>query len=98
MKLSKAVLITTAAAMAAVGVGAGAAQAADDDVSKFENSSQVLSCDVVEIIDIPILSAANNNIDCSENTKEEESKMVHIVDEDSSKATVLLPRDEHHYR
>ena len=91
MKLSKA-LIITAAAMAVVGAGAGAAQAADDDTSKFENNSQVLSCLPLEVIDIPILSSANNNIDCSENNKEEKETEVTVVDEDdnSAKAHFLL--------
>jgi hypothetical protein len=94
VKLSKA-LIVTAAAMAVVGAGAGAAQAADNDVSKFENDTQILSCDVVEVIDIPILSSANNNIDCSENSEEEKTKIVHVEDNDSSKAAVLFPKGHH---
>ncbi|WP_447038312.1 hypothetical protein [Streptomyces sp. DSM 118878] len=97
MKLSKA-LIITAAAMAIVGAGAGASQAADDDTSKFDNGTQILSCDTIEVIDIPILSGANNSIDCSENSEEEEkTKIVHIDEDDnSSKAAVIVPRNEHH--
>ncbi|URN18462.1 MULTISPECIES: hypothetical protein [Streptomyces] len=92
MKLKNALACTFAALVVAGGT-AGTAQAADDDSAKFDNSSQVLSCNVLEIIDIPILSAANNNIDCSENVKEEKSKSVHIVDEENAHATaVLLPR------
>jgi hypothetical protein len=94
VKLSKA-LIVTAAAMAVVGAGAGAAQAADDDISKFDNNNQVLSCDIVEIIDIPILSSANNNIDCSENSAEEKVKITHVEDNDSSKAAVIYPKGHH---
>ncbi|GGP96030.1 hypothetical protein [Streptomyces roseolilacinus] len=93
MKL-KSALACTFAALAVAGGAAGTAQAADDDTTKFENDTQVLSCDVVEVIDIPIISAANNNIDCSENVKEEESESVHIVDEDNAHAAaVLLPRN-----
>ncbi|URM92481.1 hypothetical protein LUW75_23830 [Streptomyces sp. MRC013] len=93
MKLKNA-LACTFAALAVAGGAAGTAQAADDDTSKFDSSSQVLSCDVIEVIDIPILSSADNNIDCSENVKEEESKSVHIVDEENAEATaVLLPRN-----
>ncbi|WP_228993427.1 hypothetical protein [Streptomyces sp. DH8] len=94
----KSTLACTFAALAVVGGAAGTAQAADDDTSKFDNSTQVLSCDVVEVIDIPILSAANNNIDCSKNVKEEETETetVHIVDEDNAHATaVLLPKGHH---
>ncbi|MCP9944342.1 hypothetical protein LUX12_05325 [Streptomyces somaliensis] len=92
MKL-KSALACTFAALAVAGGAAGTAQAADDDNTKFDNSSQVLSCDVIEVIDIPILSAANNNIDCSKNVKEEEHESVHIVDEDNAHATaVVLPK------
>ncbi|MCP9946887.1 hypothetical protein LUX12_22070 [Streptomyces somaliensis] len=92
MKLKNA-LACTFTALAVAGGAAGTAQAADDDTSKFDSSSQVLSCDVIEVIDIPILSSADNNIDCSENVKKKESKSVHIVDEENAEATaVLLPR------
>jgi hypothetical protein len=94
MALKKA-LACTLTALAMAGGVASTASAADDDTSKFENNSQVLSCDVVEVIDIPILSSANNNIDCSENSKEEESKEVHIVDEDdnAAQANFFLKKD-----
>ncbi|MCP9958376.1 MULTISPECIES: hypothetical protein [Streptomyces] len=92
MKL-KSALACTFAALTVAGGAAGTAQAADDDSAKFDNSSQVLSCDVIEVIDLPILSAANNNIDCSHNVKEEEHESVHIVDEDNAHATaVILPK------
>ncbi len=93
MKLSK-TLITAVAAVAAVGFGAGVATA-DDGGSKFENNSQVLSCLNLEVVDIPILSAANNNIDCSENTKEQETNTLHIVEDESAEANIVLPRGEH---
>ncbi|MET9776785.1 hypothetical protein ABZ023_21390 [Streptomyces sp. NPDC006367] len=93
MALKKA-LACTLTALAMAGGVASTASAADDDTSKFENNSQVLSCDVVEVIDIPILSSANNNIDCSENNKEEEREL-HIVDEDdnSAHANFFLKKD-----
>ncbi|GGQ06148.1 hypothetical protein [Streptomyces roseolilacinus] len=98
MKL-KSALACTFAALAVAGGAAGTAQAADDDTTKFENNTQILSCDVVEVIDIPILSSANNNIDCSENVKEEEHQSVHIVDEDNAHATaVVVPKGHHEYR
>ena len=85
----------TAVALAFAGAAAGSAQAADDDTAKFENNSQILSCDVVEVIDIPILSAANNNIDCSDNNKEEEEKELTIVDEsdNSAEAAFFVKKD-----
>ncbi|MDG9692380.1 hypothetical protein ACH4NS_09300 [Streptomyces mutabilis] len=94
MALKKAIACTVTALVMAGGA-AGTAAAADDDTSKFENNSQVLSCDVVEVIDIPILSAANNNIDCSDNNKEEEDKELHIVDEsdNSAEAAFFLQKD-----
>ncbi|MGC9380823.1 hypothetical protein [Streptomyces sp. MH13] len=94
MALKKA-LACTVTALVMAGAAAGTAAAADDDVSKFENDSQVLSCDVVEVIDIPILSSANNNIDCSENNKEEDERELTIVDEEDNSATAnfLLQRD-----
>ncbi|HWU06604.1 MAG TPA: hypothetical protein VN520_09515 [Streptomyces sp.] len=92
MNLKKAVACT-AVALAFAGAGAGSAQAADDDTSKFENNSQVLSCDVVEVIDIPILSAANNNIDCSDNIEEEDSESLTVIDEEHAEAAaVIAPR------
>ncbi|MEU0737932.1 hypothetical protein [Streptomyces sp. NPDC006134] len=85
MALKKA-LACTFTALALAGGAAGTAAAGDDDTSKFDNSHQLLSCDVVEVIDIPILSAANNNIDCSKNVKESKKKEVHIVDEGDKSA------------
>ncbi|MEU1125882.1 hypothetical protein ABZ371_20520 [Streptomyces sp. NPDC005899] len=92
MNLKKAVACT-AVALAFAGAGAGSAQAADDDTSKFENNSQVLSCDVVEVIDIPILSSANNNLDCSDNVEEKESESLTVIDEEHAEAAaVIAPR------
>ncbi|MCP9946861.1 hypothetical protein LUX12_21925 [Streptomyces somaliensis] len=84
-------LACTFAALAVAGGAAGTAQAADDDTKKFANGSQVVSCDVIEILDQPNLSSADNNVDCSENVKEEESELVHVVND------VLFPRP-HEYR
>ncbi|MGC9380825.1 hypothetical protein [Streptomyces sp. MH13] len=104
MALKKA-LACTVTALVMAGGAAGTAVAADDDTSKFENNSQILSCLPLEVIDIPILSSANNNIDCSENTKEETETEVTIVDEDDNSATAnFLVSDEdsedrhHEYR
>ncbi|MDT9685188.1 hypothetical protein RND61_24455 [Streptomyces sp. TRM76323] len=95
----KSALACTFAALAVAGGAAGTAQAADDDTSKIDNSTQVLSCDIVEVIDIPILSAANNTVDCSDTIKEEENESVHIVDEDNAQATaVVLPKGHHNNR
>ncbi|HWU06603.1 MAG TPA: hypothetical protein VN520_09510 [Streptomyces sp.] len=89
MNLKKAVACT-AVALAFAGAGAGSAQAADDDTSKFENNSQILSCDVVEVIDIPILSSANNNLDCSDNVEEEESETTLLINEEHAQAAALI--------
>ncbi|MFV2119033.1 hypothetical protein ACE14D_11535 [Streptomyces sp. Act-28] len=98
MKL-KSALACTFAALAVAGGAAGTAQASDDDAAKFDNRTQVLSCDTIEIINIPILAADNNNVDCSENVKKEKSESVHIVDEDSAHATaVVMPKEHHEYR
>ncbi|MFJ8693893.1 hypothetical protein [Streptomyces roseolilacinus] len=97
MKL-KSALACTFAALAVAGGAASTAQAADDDTTKFDNHTQVLSCDVVEVINIPIISADNNNIDCSENVKEEEHESVHIVDEDNAHATAVVVPKGHEYR
>ncbi|MET9776783.1 hypothetical protein ABZ023_21380 [Streptomyces sp. NPDC006367] len=79
MALKKA-LACTLTALAVAGGVASTASAADDDTAKFENNTQILSCDAIEVLDIPIISTANNNIDCSKNSKEESAK-VHVVDE-----------------
>ncbi|MEV0121186.1 hypothetical protein AB0I16_06435 [Streptomyces sp. NPDC050703] len=59
-----AVLSLSAAAL--LMVGAGTAHAGDDE-AKFQNNTQILSCLTLEVLDIPIASSANNNIDCSKN-------------------------------
>ncbi|CAL9568885.1 hypothetical protein SUDANB145_04780 [Streptomyces sp. enrichment culture] len=97
MALKKA-LACTFTALAMAGGAASTAVAADDDSVKFENNSQILSCDTVEVIDIPILSSANNNIDCSKNNKEEEKKEVHIVDEGDNAAQANIFLKKHEYR
>ncbi|MFJ8693894.1 hypothetical protein [Streptomyces roseolilacinus] len=38
-----------------------------EEAPKFTNETQILSCFSLEVLDIPIASAANNNIDCSKN-------------------------------
>ncbi|MEU1367842.1 hypothetical protein ABZ454_17105 [Streptomyces sp. NPDC005803] len=68
MKRIAAVSLSAAALMVA---GAGAAQAHDEP--KFQNNTQILSCLSLEVLDIPIASAANNNIDCSRNHVSEQT-------------------------
>ncbi|MFK0116866.1 hypothetical protein [Streptomyces sp. NPDC090994] len=80
MALKKA-LACTLTALAMAGGAASTAVAADDDSAKFGNDTQILSCDTIEVIKIPILASANNNLDCSDNNKEEEETKVHIVDD-----------------
>lgn len=63
-----AVSLSAAALMVA---GAGAAQAHDEP--KFQNNTQILSCLDLEVLDIPIASTANNNIDCSSNHTSEQA-------------------------
>ncbi|MEU1125884.1 hypothetical protein ABZ371_20530 [Streptomyces sp. NPDC005899] len=67
-----AVSLSAAALMMA---GAGAAQAYEEP--KFQNNTQILSCLSVEVLDIPIASTANNNIDCSTNY-ESRSNETHV--------------------
>ncbi|WP_199185676.1 hypothetical protein [Streptomyces carminius] len=90
MKLQKSLVVSLTAAMAVAG---GAAVAQAQNGAKFENNSQVLSCDVIEVIDLPILSAANNNIDCSENYEEETHiKKVHKVEKEAK--IIVAPEQE----
>ncbi|MEE1938485.1 hypothetical protein V1L54_03495 [Streptomyces sp. TRM 70361] len=65
LKRTAAVSLSTAALVAA---GAGVSHA---DGPKFQNNSQVLSCLTLEVLDVRILSGANNNIDCSQNYEKE---------------------------
>ncbi len=64
-----AALSLSAAALLA-GVTSGTAQA--DEAAKFNNETQILSCFSLEVLDIPIASAANTTIDCSKNLSSEE--------------------------
>ncbi|CQR59508.1 hypothetical protein [Streptomyces leeuwenhoekii] len=83
---------TIACAFAALAVAGGTAgtAAADDEASKFGNSGQFLSCEVIEVIDQPNLAPSDNNIDCSKNLKEEDTNLMHVVKD------VLSPRHESH--
>ncbi|KMS81437.1 hypothetical protein ACH49_02860 [Streptomyces leeuwenhoekii] len=96
MAIKKA-LACTFAALALAGGVAGTASAADDDASKFSNDEKLLSCDTIEVIDIPILSSANNNIDCSKNVKQEKKSEVTIVDESDkvSEANLFLKKADY---
>jgi hypothetical protein len=61
----KKTLAASFTALALAGVAAGTASAD----SKFDNDNNVLNCNSIRVIDVPILSANNDNIDCSKNTK-----------------------------
>ncbi|HZG03908.1 MAG TPA: hypothetical protein VE546_10080 [Streptomyces sp.] len=67
MKLKKTLFVSFAAAMALAG-GATGAYAGE---AKFENSSQILPCPNLELVNAPILGSDINNLDCSRNYKEE---------------------------
>ncbi|MBT2414112.1 hypothetical protein J7I94_26805 [Streptomyces sp. ISL-12] len=67
------------AALSVAGGAAGTAQAADDDTSKFRNYEQVLSCDVIEVVDQPNVGPADENHDCSETSTEKETGLVRVV-------------------
>ena len=71
MKLKKTFVVS----IAALALAGGATVAYADDGPKFSNDSQILSCDVVQVVNVPILSSANNNIDCSENSEEKETEV-----------------------
>ncbi|MFE9902502.1 hypothetical protein [Streptomyces achromogenes] len=95
MALKKA-LACTLTALAVAGGAASTASAADDDTPKFDNSTQILSCDAVPVIDIPILSSHNQNIDCSKNYEKEQQKIVVVDDNDTIReANFLLQKDEY---
>jgi hypothetical protein len=57
--------LSLSAAALLTGGSSGVAQA--EEAPKFTNETQILSCFSLEVLDIPIASAANNNIDCSKN-------------------------------
>ncbi|GAA2228337.1 hypothetical protein QWJ26_34185 [Streptomyces sp. CSDS2] len=89
MALKKA-LACTLTALAMAGGAASAASAADDDSFLRDNGTKIASCDTIEIIDIPILSSANNNIDCSKNYEEENKELTVVYDNDHySKANIF---------
>ncbi|MDG9702619.1 hypothetical protein [Streptomyces sp. DH37] len=69
LKRTAAVALSTAALL--IG-GAGVSHAGDGP--KFQNNAQILPCANLEVINIPILSADINNLDCSVNYK----KKVHV--------------------
>ncbi|MFJ8696137.1 hypothetical protein [Streptomyces roseolilacinus] len=69
-------LLSLTAAALLVGGSSGTAHA--NEASKFDNDTQILSCLVLEVLDIPILSSANNSIDCSENHSYEKKEKVTI--------------------
>lgn len=90
MKLRNA-LACTFAAFAVVGGATGTAQAADDDKATFDNSQRVASCDTVEILVQPNINPDDNNVDCSRNAIERDTKSVHIVGGPAGALLPLLP-------
>lgn len=93
MALKKAVACTLTA-LALAGSAGGTAVA---DESKFNNTN----CEVIELIDIPIVSSANNNIDCSRNEMHKEEENVQIVDkskEISDTDVIVKNKGHHEYR
>ncbi|CAL9534701.1 hypothetical protein SUDANB6_04129 [Streptomyces sp. enrichment culture] len=99
MALKKA-MASTLTALALAGSAAGTAVAADDDNAKFQNNTQVLSCDIIEVVNIPIISADNNNLDCSKNVKEQKETKVHVVDDsdEHAEANIFAKNVQHEYR
>ncbi|MCP9987508.1 MULTISPECIES: hypothetical protein [Streptomyces] len=61
---------------AALLTGGSGALAHAEEAPKFSNDTQILSCFSLEILDIPVASAANNSIDCSKNHHSEQSRSV----------------------
>ncbi|GAA2228327.1 hypothetical protein [Streptomyces nogalater] len=75
----KGALVCAFATLAAAGGAAGTVHAAGGDTHSFDNGGQILSCDVIEVLDQPNVNPADNNIDCSANVKKEEVASVHLV-------------------
>jgi hypothetical protein len=65
----KEIAVLSLSAAALLMVGGGNAHAGEGP--KFQNNTQILSCVTLEVLDIPIASAANNNVDCSMNSDTE---------------------------
>ncbi|GAA2456451.1 hypothetical protein [Streptomyces macrosporus] len=62
LKRTAAIALSTAALVLG---GAGASHAGDGP--KFKNNNQILPCPNAEVVNVPILSADTNNLDCSQN-------------------------------
>lgn len=78
----KKTLAASFTALALAGIAAGTASADDgNSAAKFNNEENVLNCDSVRVIDVPILSANNDNIDCSRNFKHNEAN-IHVEGEE----------------
>ncbi|MEU0737933.1 hypothetical protein [Streptomyces sp. NPDC006134] len=68
-----AVLSLCAAPLAALHTGTAQAHDETEHYTKqYVNNTQILSCLNIEVLDLPIASAAQTNIDCSKNYKSEE--------------------------
>ncbi len=76
----KKVAVLSLSAAALLVMGGGNAHA--EEGPKYQNNTQVLSCLNLEVLDIPILSTANNNIDCS--TNREVAQREHVASETQS--------------
>ncbi|MFE9902501.1 hypothetical protein [Streptomyces achromogenes] len=94
MALKKA-LACTLTALAVAGGAASTASAADADDFLRDDNSQILSCDAVPVIDIPILSSHNQNIDCSKNYEEEKKELIVVHDDDSFSKTNVFQNKKH---
>jgi hypothetical protein len=68
MNLKRTAAVTLSTAALLIG-GAGVSHAGDGP--KFQNNAQILPCANVELVNLPILSADINNLDCSVNYKKE---------------------------
>jgi hypothetical protein len=91
MKLNKKLaLVLPAAAALALVAGTGAAMA--DDGNTYVTSTNLVACDTVEVIDIPILSSADNFVDCS---KEVDIDATDVELEFDVKAGKIIAKKEH---
>ncbi|HEX5565460.1 MAG TPA: hypothetical protein VFY14_00710 [Streptomyces sp.] len=89
MKLKKTLAVTFTAALALAG-GASGAYAADKAIT---NETQVLSCLNLELLNLPLLSGDNNNIDCSENY--EEHTHIKKVTQVEKETKVIVAPEQH---
>ncbi|MFV2119034.1 hypothetical protein ACE14D_11540 [Streptomyces sp. Act-28] len=58
---------------AALLTGGSGGTAHADDAPTFTHETQILSCFSLEVLDLPVVSASNNSIDCSKNYRSEQN-------------------------